>query len=61
MQGLDGLEFQGQLSTTMSNRNGSSKTRPLYSMRTSCCVVEGDRAQFEFAQHTSLVDRFDQP
>src|SRR5438477_9795549 len=48
-----------QLSTMISKRNGSSKTTPLYSIRTSCCGC-GDRPLLKFAQHTSLINRFDQ-
>src|SRR5437868_261196 len=42
MQNFDTFSSRSrQLSTIMSKRNGSSKTSPLYSIRTNCCVIEG--------------------
>src|SRR6266576_1347503 len=42
MQNFDTFSSRSrQLSTMMSKRNGSSKTSPLYSIRTNCCEIEG--------------------
>src|SRR5438046_5652814 len=61
MQNFDTFNSRSkQLSTMMSKRNGSSKTSPLYSIRTNCCVIEGIERSSSSRSNTSLVNRFDQ-